>query len=163
MTLDDLYNGKTSRLAVNRNLLCSECKGLGGKKVLNYTTYQHEWCVCAGVCVCLFVCVLMCMFCVCVCVCLCVCVCVLVCILVGVYTYKHNSLFCMFHVFQGAVKKCELCSGTGVQVSGWVGLTSSDKLIQPIKTQRGKTGQTEENQTFLMRCRSNSTVSNRLK
>ena len=84
MTLDDLYNGKTSRLAVNRNLLCSECKGLGGKKVLNYTTYQHEWCVC----VCWFVCVLMCMcMCMLMCVCLCVCVClfVCVCVCVGVY------------------------------------------------------------------------------
>jgi DnaJ homolog subfamily A member 2 len=29
--LQDLYNGKTSRLAINRNKLCEECEGRGGK------------------------------------------------------------------------------------------------------------------------------------
>jgi len=29
--LEDLYNGKTSRLAINRNKLCEECEGRGGK------------------------------------------------------------------------------------------------------------------------------------
>ena len=36
VSLEDLYNGKTSRLAVNRNILCSMCGGIGGKKVSNY-------------------------------------------------------------------------------------------------------------------------------
>lgn len=31
VTLDDLYNGKTVRLAINRNKLCPECDGRGGK------------------------------------------------------------------------------------------------------------------------------------
>jgi DnaJ family protein A protein 2 len=30
-TLEDLYNGKTSKLAVNRDRICSVCNGLGGK------------------------------------------------------------------------------------------------------------------------------------
>lgn len=29
--LEDLYNGKTSRLAINRNKLCEDCEGRGGK------------------------------------------------------------------------------------------------------------------------------------
>lgn len=29
--LDDLYNGKTTRLAINRSKLCEECEGRGGK------------------------------------------------------------------------------------------------------------------------------------
>jgi len=31
VTLNDLYNGKTSRLAVNRNTICEACNGKGGK------------------------------------------------------------------------------------------------------------------------------------
>jgi DnaJ family protein A protein 2 len=31
VTLDDLYNGKTCRLAINRSRLCGECDGKGGK------------------------------------------------------------------------------------------------------------------------------------
>lgn len=31
VSLDDLYNGKTVRLAINRNKLCLECDGRGGK------------------------------------------------------------------------------------------------------------------------------------
>ena len=31
VTLDDLYNGKTVRLAINRNKLCEACEGRGGK------------------------------------------------------------------------------------------------------------------------------------
>lgn len=31
VALDDLYNGKTIRLAINRNKLCEECDGRGGK------------------------------------------------------------------------------------------------------------------------------------
>lgn len=31
LSLDDLYNGKTTRLAINRNKLCEECDGRGGK------------------------------------------------------------------------------------------------------------------------------------
>lgn len=30
-SLEDLYNGKTTRLAINRNKLCEECEGRGGK------------------------------------------------------------------------------------------------------------------------------------
>ena len=30
-SLDDLYNGKTTRLAINRNKLCEDCEGRGGK------------------------------------------------------------------------------------------------------------------------------------
>ncbi|XP_064395120.1 dnaJ homolog subfamily A member 1-like [Halichondria panicea] len=32
VSLDDLYNGKTSKLAVQRNILCGSCNGIGGKK-----------------------------------------------------------------------------------------------------------------------------------
>eukprot|EP01111_Echinosteliopsis_oligospora_P014568 TRINITY_DN550_c0_g1_i1.p1 TRINITY_DN550_c0_g1~~TRINITY_DN550_c0_g1_i1.p1 ORF type:complete len:414 (+),score=125.97 TRINITY_DN550_c0_g1_i1:49-1290(+) len=32
VTLEDLYNGKTSRLAVTRNILCGKCSGSGAKK-----------------------------------------------------------------------------------------------------------------------------------
>jgi DnaJ family protein A protein 2 len=31
VTLDDLYNGKSQKMAVTRNVLCSSCKGTGGK------------------------------------------------------------------------------------------------------------------------------------
>lgn len=31
-SLEDLYNGKTTRLAINRNKLCEECEGRGGKE-----------------------------------------------------------------------------------------------------------------------------------
>ncbi len=31
VALEDLYNGKTCRLAVTRNKICSVCEGLGGK------------------------------------------------------------------------------------------------------------------------------------
>eukprot|EP00607_Mallomonas_marina_P002438 CAMPEP_0182427462 /NCGR_PEP_ID=MMETSP1167-20130531/17220_1 /TAXON_ID=2988 /ORGANISM="Mallomonas Sp, Strain CCMP3275" /LENGTH=426 /DNA_ID=CAMNT_0024609709 /DNA_START=52 /DNA_END=1332 /DNA_ORIENTATION=+ len=31
VSLEDLYNGKTVRLAINRNKLCKECEGRGGK------------------------------------------------------------------------------------------------------------------------------------
>ena len=30
-TLADLYNGKTTKVAVNRERICSKCNGLGGK------------------------------------------------------------------------------------------------------------------------------------
>jgi len=30
-TLEDLYNGKTSKVAVNRERICSKCEGKGGK------------------------------------------------------------------------------------------------------------------------------------
>lgn len=32
VTLEDLYNGKTCRLAINRNKLCPKCEGRGGKQ-----------------------------------------------------------------------------------------------------------------------------------
>jgi len=35
VTLDDLYNGKTSKLAVTRNVLCATCKGNGTKSGSN--------------------------------------------------------------------------------------------------------------------------------
>jgi len=31
VTLEDLYNGKTSKMAVNRNVICKQCKGSGTK------------------------------------------------------------------------------------------------------------------------------------
>lgn len=31
VTLEDLYNGKTSKMAVNRNVICKQCKGAGTK------------------------------------------------------------------------------------------------------------------------------------
>jgi len=31
-TLEDLYNGKTSKVAVNRDRICSKCNGKGGKE-----------------------------------------------------------------------------------------------------------------------------------
>ncbi len=30
-TLEDLYNGKVSKVAVNRERICSKCNGVGGK------------------------------------------------------------------------------------------------------------------------------------
>jgi DnaJ family protein A protein 2 len=30
-TLEDLYNGKTAKVAVNRDRICSKCDGKGGK------------------------------------------------------------------------------------------------------------------------------------
>jgi DnaJ-class molecular chaperone len=30
-TLEDLYNGKTAKVAVNRDRICSKCEGKGGK------------------------------------------------------------------------------------------------------------------------------------
>jgi len=35
VTLDDLYNGKTSKLAVTRNVVCTKCSGSGGKEGIN--------------------------------------------------------------------------------------------------------------------------------
>jgi len=32
VTLEDLYNSKTAKLAINRDKLCEECDGIGGKK-----------------------------------------------------------------------------------------------------------------------------------
>lgn len=31
VTLDDLYNGKTAKLALTKNVICQACKGIGGK------------------------------------------------------------------------------------------------------------------------------------
>ena len=31
MTLEDVFKGKTSKLAVNRDRICTECNGRGGK------------------------------------------------------------------------------------------------------------------------------------
>ena len=33
VSLEDLYNGKLSKLAVQKNVICDECKGKGGKEV----------------------------------------------------------------------------------------------------------------------------------
>jgi len=33
VTLEDLYNGKTTKLAVQRDIICSDCNGIGGKEV----------------------------------------------------------------------------------------------------------------------------------
>jgi len=30
-TLEDLYNGKTAKVVVNRDRICSKCEGKGGK------------------------------------------------------------------------------------------------------------------------------------
>lgn len=30
-TLEELYKGKTTKIAVNRDRICSKCDGLGGK------------------------------------------------------------------------------------------------------------------------------------
>jgi len=32
VTLEDLYNGKTTKLAVQRDIICSDCNGIGGKE-----------------------------------------------------------------------------------------------------------------------------------
>ena len=37
MTLEDLYNGKTTKLAVQRDIICSDCNGIGGKEVSLHT------------------------------------------------------------------------------------------------------------------------------
>ena len=37
VTLDDLYNGKTAKLAIQKNVICSDCKGVGGKEVIRQT------------------------------------------------------------------------------------------------------------------------------
>lgn len=36
VSLQDLYNGKTAKLAVQRNIICADCKGIGGKPVSQY-------------------------------------------------------------------------------------------------------------------------------
>jgi DnaJ family protein A protein 2 len=32
VTLEDLYNGKTTKIAVNRDRICPKCEGKGGKE-----------------------------------------------------------------------------------------------------------------------------------
>jgi DnaJ family protein A protein 2 len=39
-SLEDLYNGKTVKLAINRNKLCEECDGRGGKEGCEKTCYD---------------------------------------------------------------------------------------------------------------------------
>ena len=39
-TLEELYNGKTRKLAANRDLKCEECDGKGGKSVKKCTECQ---------------------------------------------------------------------------------------------------------------------------
>lgn len=41
VTLEDLYNGKVSKLAVQKNIICSDCKGIGGKEVCTCTVYIY--------------------------------------------------------------------------------------------------------------------------
>ena len=41
MTLEDLYNGKTTKLAVQRNVICSECNDIGGKEVNLHEVYAE--------------------------------------------------------------------------------------------------------------------------
>jgi len=41
VTLEDLYNGKTTKLAVQRNVICSDCEGIGGKKVSLHEVYAQ--------------------------------------------------------------------------------------------------------------------------
>ena len=43
MSLEDLYNGKVSKLAVQRNVICGECKGKGGKDVCRLELSEVEW------------------------------------------------------------------------------------------------------------------------
>ncbi|MFH4981885.1 hypothetical protein AB6A40_008594 [Gnathostoma spinigerum] len=43
VTLEDLYNGKTSRLQIQRSVICSHCKGLGGRDGCS-----HECTSCRG-------------------------------------------------------------------------------------------------------------------
>jgi len=31
VTLEDLYNGKTAKIAITRERICEACKGVGGK------------------------------------------------------------------------------------------------------------------------------------
>ena len=33
MSLEDMYNGSTRQLALQKNVICSKCEGRGGKKV----------------------------------------------------------------------------------------------------------------------------------
>ena len=37
MTLEDVYKGKTAKLALNRDRICTECDGRGGKDGANST------------------------------------------------------------------------------------------------------------------------------
>ena len=37
MTLEDIFKGKTSKLAVNRDRICPDCEGRGGKDGANST------------------------------------------------------------------------------------------------------------------------------
>jgi len=32
LTLEEVYNGKTTKIAVNRERICAKCNGLGGKE-----------------------------------------------------------------------------------------------------------------------------------
>ena len=43
VTLEDVYNGKTSKLAVVKNVVCSDCKGIGGKEVCTLTCLQIDY------------------------------------------------------------------------------------------------------------------------
>ena len=43
VTLEDMYNGKLSKLAVQRNMICDECNGKGGKEVCNITIHIHVY------------------------------------------------------------------------------------------------------------------------
>ena len=49
VSLEDLYNGKTCRLAINRNKVCPTCEGRGGK-VRQLSQCSGHVCLCRVIC-----------------------------------------------------------------------------------------------------------------
>ena len=48
VSLEDLYNGKMSKLAVQRNIICDECNGKGGKEVYTKSSYESLFLICVA-------------------------------------------------------------------------------------------------------------------
>ena len=59
VSLEDLYNGKVSKLAVNRNIICDQCNGKGGKEVsINcFLHIIHVFIMCNNTCILCILCI----------------------------------------------------------------------------------------------------------
>lgn len=104
VTLKELYNGKTSKMALTKDVLCKTCEGRGGKKVRKSTVCCRACCVCWEMQACIAVngaCII-----------LCASVLNIVCV---VFEWSCSSFPSCPH--QGAVQKCASCKGSGMEVS----------------------------------------------
>ena len=45
VNLEDLYKGKTSKMALTKDIICPACEGIGGKKVSKGFVLQHGFCL----------------------------------------------------------------------------------------------------------------------